>query len=63
MLIKIFYIAINFNNNEINFKKMNVQINVNVITFMAHNLQTSYDLIKAKLLELLYELEHEWSST
>ena len=41
---------------------MNVQINVNVITFMAHNLQTSYDLIKAKLLELLYELEYEWSS-
>ena len=41
---------------------MNVQIIVKVITFMAHNLQTSYDLIKAKLLELLYELEHEWSN-
>ena len=32
---------------------------------MAHNLQTSYDVnyvIKAKLLELLYELGYEWSS-
>ena len=32
---------------------MNVQINDNVITFMAHNLQTSYDLIKAKLLDII----------
>ena len=40
---------------------MNVQIDVNVITFMAHNLQTSYDLIKATLLELFMNW-NEWST-
>ena len=42
MIIKLFYIAINFNCNKINFNKKHIQINdINGITFNAYNLQSS----------------------
>ena len=42
MILKLFYIAINFNCNKNNFNKKHIQINdINGITFNTYNLQSS----------------------